>query len=946
MASNSYTPATNVASYTALREAAKNLLNYVSFSSMKEQNDATVAIETLLAEPNDSVESAIRENLLGNGEAVPDNAKLISMLKSAAAGGDLTDEEASAPSIYFLDGQVVPLDSTKTDRLFTDRTIGVMFHSAKTRVDFASTVSDISAMFCNIVPSVEMSLCVPFFDVRIFYPGELNGLGKLNPLRFIGIGTKQAESFDQSSTPDTNLIGVDVAGTEIFCMPQTLVGQSSQINDPELVKLRGLEALDPLMPLMTLESANVQQIGVGGSLYAQTKVDLKLVLHDRSRLSDIEPLVSVEVFPTVTFRIEFGWVHPDGNNITGGAYAKLLNKMRIRQDFSLYSVSVGTRDATSLNISVSLISKGDYIARSASIISANSEYIPYSAVLTLVKQFVSVQSSKSDDQKSSVTFKPANVGSSIIASTSDGLTSNKYVSISSYYDLYNKINDIIKDEKSDTAELASISEALTALDINGSETLGQDYLSNLFNLYPQGQSVDPTYGANTLPFSLGSVENPVGISQYTREKIDSLAQGSMLVASDSTQRATYSEIVPLASIIAKVVVKPILLSDPTISEARIHCFSFNSQAGIMAEENIGSFPIIVRDLMEREEGGKKISGINIRSSALSALNKVMTQVNDPGSRFYGFSKEVDDLNNAVSKAKENPSETEEDRKAIEEAIQTARDIAEQQIEKKNSDYQTEKKLSGNDVAYIPPRIKYQMDVVPAYSDKPTDVPKKSILRLIVYDDRSGNFSKLGNFVSGMMNTNGIGQVKGAAPSNPINFLETMVSSGGDDANYTSYKIKDLKTARELFSKIYPTLTVGTEGSFIESATFNSQPSGEVASSYLLTAMGGETGGSVTGDTTASQAIDDVIIVPSTISMNMIGNPCMARGQTYYVDFGTGTTVDNTYSVQSVSHAIRPGSFKTSVTMLPVSSATMRSTTRQINELIKIVQKVQSSKALK
>jgi hypothetical protein len=104
----------------------------------------------------------------------------------------------------------------------------------------------------------------------------------------------------------------------------------------------------------------------------------------------------------------------------------------------------------------------------------------------------------------------------------------------------------------------------------------------------------------------------------------------------------------------------------------------------------------------------------------------------------------------------------------------------------------------------------------------------------------------------------------------------------------------------------------------------------------LTAIGGETGGSQYGGTSESSAVDDVLVIPSNITLNMIGNTCMARGQTYYVDFGTGTTVDNTYAVQSVSHSIRPGSFKTTVSMLPVSSATMRSVTRQVEELIKMI----------
>jgi hypothetical protein len=942
---NVNTPATNVASYTALREAAKRLLNYVSFSSLSDQNSAQASLATI-TNPADTVESEIRDQILGSSESVPSSAKLKKMLTEEVASVEKAD-----PGIIFLNegNGIIPIDATKTNLpLLTKRNIAVVTHRAQSRVDFASSISDISALFCNIVPPVEMSLCVPYFDVRILYPGQISGLGKLNQLKFIGIGEKRGESFDAKITDDSERIGVDVAGMEIFCMPQTLAGQYSQLNDPKLVQDRGLEVLDPIMPLLTLESANIQQVGVGGSLYAQTKIDLKLILHDRSRLSDIEPLVSVEIFPTVTFRVEYGWAHPNTNEMTGGIYANFLNKMRIRQDFSLYSVSVGTRDSTSLTVNISLISKGDYIAKSANVITANSQYIPYSVVLSLIRQFVNVQVGKEDENKTTPPFSPSKVGATIVASTSDGLTTNKYVSVEAFYNLYAKIKEISKGtkdpDKTDESVLTEIKDALTNLDIDGSETLGGDYLKNIFNFYPEGQEVDPTFGANTTPFFLGAVNSTSadsGISTYARTQIDSISRAAGLIPSEPGKRTSYSNVVPLACLVAKIVAKPIMISDPTISEARIHFFSFNSQCGIMAEESIGSFPIVVKDLLEREEGDKKISGINTRSSVASALNKMMAQVNDPSSRFYGFSQEIDALNKAIEEAQKTEIETEEDRKAVQEAIDSARQVNKTAVENANRIYLAKggdvRAVKGTDVSFIPPRIKYQMEVVPMYEEEVTESVKKSLLRIIVYDDRAGNFNKLGNLVSGMVNTNGIALVDGAPPElagDTTKLLENLKKAEGDEVD--SYRIKDLKTMRELVSKIYPTLTVGIEGSVIESATFNSQPSGDVASSYLLTAIGGETGGSQYGGTSESSAVDDVLVIPSNITLNMIGNTCMARGQTYYVDFGTGTTVDNTYAVQSVSHSIRPGSFKTTVSMLPVSSATMRSVTRQVEELIKMI----------
>ena len=929
----SYTaPATNVEAYTALREAADSLLKYVAFGDLNEQNNANVEIQNL-ANPKASAESSFCEQLLGSSEAVPDNALLGSQLKPSSAGGKLTDEDAKDPSI------ILHTPFLMDDKISKTRNISLVYHKARTKVDFASSLSDVSALFCNLIPTTELPLCVPYFDVRILYPKEPTGLGKLSPFRFVGIGKKQTESFDQSNVQDEKLIGLDVAGMEIFCMPQTLVGQNSQINSPELIESRGLPAIDPTVPLMTLESANVQQVGVGGSLYAQTKVDLKLVLHDRSRLSDIEPLVSVEVFPTVTFRIEYGWSHPDNNEMTGGVYAKLLNRMRVKQDFALYSVSVGTRDATSLNISISLMSKGDYVAKSAGIISAGGDYIPYTVVLSLLRQFVNVQSTKVTDDKTSgnpVSY-VAKAGSTVIASTSDGVTSNKFVSVAAFYKFYDQINKIVRGNDPDDKELTSIIQELTKLDVSGVTTGLDDYTSNLFGLKVAGSTTPSVYGSEISPFPITDTN---GSSRYFNH---SSSLGNILkiesetgTAVSTNQEIAEAPVVPLASLVAKLVAKPIMLSDPTITEARIHCFSLNASCGAMAAENIGNFPIVVNDLLERNEGDKKISGLNSRSSAASAFSRILAQINNPGSKYYGFSLEQSNLDDQVKKIQESytPSDDEEADEAARKEAQAQIDAkvkaSNEEIENKNREFLKAKGLAGGEISFVPPRVKYQMDVVPAYSSTTfIDKPDKSILRIVIYDDRAGSFNNLGNLLFSMVNLGGVATVEGSLTN--VDYLQKLQNKEGDTTT-TSYAVKSVRALREIVSKMYPTITVGSEGTVVESANFNSQPSGDVASSYLLTAIGEGGTSSIYGNSANAAMVDDVLVIPSTVSVNMLGNVCLSRGQTYYIDFGTGTTVDNTYTVQSVSHAFRPGQFKTTATFAPISSATMKSVSRQLNEL--------------
>ena len=64
--------------------------------------------------------------------------------------------------------------------------------------------------------------------------------------------------------------------------------------------------LEPISPFLTLSSLNVNITGAGFGLMSSKRADLSLVLHDRSRLRDLAPLVSSTQFATTKIIIEYG----------------------------------------------------------------------------------------------------------------------------------------------------------------------------------------------------------------------------------------------------------------------------------------------------------------------------------------------------------------------------------------------------------------------------------------------------------------------------------------------------------------------------------------------------------------------------------------------------------------------------------------------------------------
>jgi hypothetical protein len=62
------------------------------------------------------------------------------------------------------------------------------------------------------------------------------------------------------------------------------------------------------------------------------------------------------------------------------------------------------------------------------------------------------------------------------------------------------------------------------------------------------------------------------------------------------------------------------------------------------------------------------------------------------------------------------------------------------------------------------------------------------------------------------------------------------------------------------------------------------------------------------------------MMPFDISLDTIGCPLLAHTQQFFIDFGTNTSIDNIYAVCGVEHKMEPGSFTTSVKMIPITDA--------------------------
>ena len=146
-------------------------------------------------------------------------------------------------------------------------------------------------------------------------------------------------------------------GMEIFTSPQTLVN-GNEIDD-ENKRLNPLQ--DRFRPFMSLKefSATVGSNGFGTMSYSTAK--LSMVLHDKSRLAEIAPFIKADIRGKTRVEVEYGWIHPDGemlNPQNPNYFADIINGMRKRERYQIPTSTFSFTDGGGVNIELSLVTLG------------------------------------------------------------------------------------------------------------------------------------------------------------------------------------------------------------------------------------------------------------------------------------------------------------------------------------------------------------------------------------------------------------------------------------------------------------------------------------------------------------------------------------------------------------------------------------------------------------
>ena len=120
------------------------------------------------------------------------------------------------------------------------------------------------------------------------------------------------------------------------------------------------------------------------------------------------------------------------------------------------------------------------------------------------------------------------------------------------------------------------------------------------------------------------------------------------------------------------------------------------------------------------------------------------------------------------------------------------------------------------------------------------------------------------------------------------------------ANFT-----DAKQVKALVSKLVPTIQYGANGTTVTSAGLSSKNEPLNSTVNMLRTNSLRNSASSNGGGAGGVPLR---IIPAQLSMTSLGNPLLYPAQKYFVDFNTGTSIDNLYILTTLTHTLSPGKF--------------------------------------
>jgi len=808
-------------------------------------------------------------------------------------------------------------------------------------------------MFMNYVPSLIASRMVPILEVEFVFnrvdPVNLQSPGLMKFL----LGSDPSAGADNKSADAAMIAAREVhdvafgqqhtlAGMEMFTSPQTLI-------NPQQVShsARYVDVLDPFRPLMSIESFNVSVTPTVG-MYSYKKATLTLKLHDRSRMAEISDLVRPQIYQNAqtapTVWITYGWRHPpepSGAQVAGsGNYSDFINgNMLTREAYGIVNSQFSFDPVGQVTLNIELWTKGIPEMRTARTSDKNdgtlntikklrelgqqiSEYRtalgigPTEGVNREIRGFMLIESAErgalpdmsgKDIQDSIKAMKEsfARPGGKIDKDAAQGLLN----ALETYYKTDNKQNlDFKAQLRSDASRVAS-----------GLLTSVTKEPDPFLPIAAKDKVAATDAKAAPHPFS-----NLVEVVNAYRSETDRQEFGKKLVSLGK---------------LMSVFIGNSFQQIGGIDEMQLFFYQVNDHAGAAAGTNLAEFPIDMpvfldqyREYVERK-GSERLS---IEEFFRLIIDAQVSDTRAPGYGFRSYFAPYDPANKVDQKFKE----------GAEQAYESA--------------------LAGINIAQGPfkmPQVEMYIETLWASSGNNSDLLRRletsqqfeqftlnpapnediagnyrKIMRIHVFDKTNNPYKLPGQILRGdaesgpeFIDAETLGITKdylkqrSSDKAQAVDVWKELLPSLSPDGRIDRTQSSQTETGvpgriisnpdiKEYVSRMVPTIVYGMNGTVVTSANLASKQDPLLSVVQMQTVSRKSGKPSVAMPNGSGVGGLPLRVIPAALTINALGCPLLNNGQMFFIDFNTGTTIDNIYILTGLTHSITPGKFESQMTL--------------------------------
>lgn len=800
-------------------------------------------------------------------------------------------------------------------------------------------------IFLNGVPTIELARSVPFLDVQFQFgrpPTDINNrIQNASIEKFLqgavvataGSATDGGNNrsivrlmLDANVVSGSNNAGnsdnvYSTAGMELFTSPMTLVN-ADEVDNP---LLRSAPVLDKFRPFLTFKDLTIE-VRPSGGLMSYKSATMTFVLHDRSRLAEIADFIRPDLYSATEILIEYGWSHPDSPE-ERNSYADLINGMRCKEKYSVINSSFGMDDVGQINVTLQLAMRGTSDMDTENIASDGSDNIGRS--LQAIARL-----SRTVGELRRRTFQQGAPGSREIrgiqildaATDSNGQIGLSRELITSLHQFRNQMTSA-GHTTPDVSSLISQLDNLYGTDGNGGQA------AQLRNTVQRSIADKLVHISEADPFkSEGGCGNRLITARVGGRQLGPSARqrGGGSAQDPNLRNLAANTTVTLAKLLLIFIGAP-LAHTSKYDDVQLIFYPFNQYAAFASTINIGQFEVDIRYFYQqysryRTESASRAGNVSLRDFLTFIA---ATVIDDPAAPSYGLRD-----NNGAFYRVVRDSTTHQEVLTTQTSDRNAHEIDSVALQ-----LRTENLLRSvtPDGTFKMPVIDFYIECVPEAREAAGDgeavegSDNKSILRIHVYDkqtscydtqaallqaNRDEELRTIGNLPTRTGGDPGVRQEQDEAANTIITAArdsglieEDPQSNKSGPGGSRIYRIVGgPRRLKEFIMKTSPYIIYGTAGTAVTTAGVATIQ--DAANSTVALLRSYHTGPLIpNGESPGGLPLQ---VIPAEMSMQTIGCPLLEFAQQFFVDFQTGTTLDNYYNITGLSHKFEPGNYSTSI----------------------------------